>query len=195
MGFLDKVEEFFRHEDKARHDIFAGLQSLGIDAQMAWRDRSEENIECGVYSKSLGLIDIPQGPIRWVNVIKKTTHGPGGDSITYYIKYGVPDPKLEPDSPKYRIKTVRVKMFPLLGRVGDLRWKGKDFGLGVISRLNSDYELKHPIMKSRDLIIRAHGDHRCWIISTKTGDVPKVPSGELWNCYQAIARHLLSAPL
>ena len=45
------------------------------------------------------------------------------------------------------------------------------------------------IMSSRDVVVRAHGDYRCWIISMETRDVP---SRELWNCYQAIAQHLLA---
>jgi hypothetical protein len=87
------------------------------------------------------------------------------------------------------IKSVRKKAFPLFGKVVDLHWKGKDSGLGIINRLNGDILIKRPIMKSRDVLIRAHGKHGCWIISTLT-NVP--PSEELWNCYQAIAQHLLA---
>ena len=183
MDFFREVRETFR--DHARDDICAHLQTLGIDARMAERGRVEEKFGG---EGSLGLIEIPEGPIRWVNVRKVTSIGVQGGSSTYYTQYGVPDSRLEPNFPRYRIKTVRVKTVPLVGRVVDLRWEGDDSDLGIISRLNSDAQLKQPIMESRDVTVQAHSDHRCWIISTKTRDVP---SGELWNCYQTIACHLL----
>jgi hypothetical protein len=197
MGFFSKVKEAFR--DKTRDKIYARLRMLGIDAQMAARGRAEENIGgsprdstdifTGTSQESLGLIDIPKGPIRWVNVFRELRNSGYSQTAYYYTLYGVPDPELGPAFPRVRIKSVRVKSFPLVGRVVDLRWEGEDFGLGIISRLNSDYELKHPIMNSRDVIIRAHGDRNCWILSTKTRDAP---SQEIWSCYQAIARHLLA---
>jgi len=185
MDFFRNIRETFR--DHARDDICAGLQRLGIDAQMAPRRGPEERVGGSGF---LGVIDITEGPIRWVNV-RKVTHsgGPeGGGGTDYYTEYGVPDSRLGPNSPKPQIKTVRMKTFPLFGKVVDLHWKGKDFGLEIISRLNSDTSLKDPIMRSRDVTIRAHGDHSCWIISTETRDIP---SGDAWNCYQAIAQHLL----
>ena len=184
-SFSSKVQETFR--DHARDDICISLQNLGIDAQMAERGRAEEKIRPRfIGGKSLGVIDIPDGPIGWINIHKSSTNVGGRDYLT---EYGVPDPKLGPNSPKYRIKSTRVKNIPIVGRVVDLRWKGKDFGLGIIVRLNSDNSVKHSIMKSRNVTIRAHGDYRCWIISDRTRDAP---SQELWNCYQAIAQHLLT---
>jgi len=82
-----------------------------------------------------------------------------------------------------------VKSFPLVGQVVDLRWKGEDFGLGIIGRLNGDVSIKHAVMRSDDVGIYAHGDRRCWIISREFGGVPL---RRLWSCYQAIARHLLA---
>lgn len=198
MGFFDQIRGIAL--DKTRDNICAGLQSLGIDAQMAERGRREEKIGG---KGSLGLIDIPEGPISWINVRKETQHGgqggrytydegpfnDGGSYTDYYIEYGVPDRRLSPGHPEYRIISVRIKTPPLFDQVSDLHWKGEDFGLGIIDRLDSDISLKQPIMKSHDVIIRAHGDHMCWIISTTASEVP---SGELWNCYQAIARHLLA---
>ena len=76
MSIFRKVSKFFR--DKKRDELCAHLQSLGIDAQLAPRDRKEENLTTGPPASyilvdspnSLGLIDISQGPIRWVNVRK-----------------------------------------------------------------------------------------------------------------------------
>jgi hypothetical protein len=63
MGFFDEVREPFL--DKKRDDICARLCNLGIDAQMAEPNRDEEKIGG---KGSLGIIDIREGPIRWVNV-------------------------------------------------------------------------------------------------------------------------------
>ena len=188
--FLSGIEETFR--DHTRGDICASLQRWGIDAQMAPRGRPEEE----VYTKgsprmgSLGIIHIPEGPIRWVNV-RKETHSRGelGSVTYYYTEYGVPDPRLGPNSPGARIETVRVKASPLFGRVVDLRWKGWGSDLGIISRLNSDNQLKQPLMKSGGVLIRSIRDYGCWIILP---EMHGIPSEELWNCYQVIAQHLLA---
>ena len=198
--FFDKVEERFtdfsdrvgvRFRVMNRDRICDRLGALGADARLAGRGRAEEQITNGIQCGSLGLIDIREGPIRWVNVRKVRQYGdPQG---SHFTDYGVPDPRLELYSRRPAIKSVRTKEFPLVGRVIDLHWKGEDFGLGIISRLNSDFQLKRPIMSSQDVKIYAcghHSDyHSCWIISTETFDSP---SRELWNCYQSIAQHLLA---
>jgi len=183
--FFFKIKEVFR--DKTRDRICAGLRMLEIDARMAARGQVEEKV---VGKGSLGIIHVPDGPIRWINV-RKETHSSGqyGSTTYYYTEYGVPDSILGPDSPGAQIETVRVKSFPLFGKVVDLRWKGWDSDLGIIGRLNSDAQLKQQIMESRDMTITAIGGYSCWIMSTQTRDVP---SGELWNCYQVIAQHLLA---
>lgn len=186
MDLFRKTRERFR--DHTRDDICAGLQALGIDAQMAARGRPEENIETGFYTQSLGMIDIAEGPIRWVNVRKRQPRGPDA-SVAYYTDYGIHDSRLEPDSPRPRIESVRIKTSPLVGQVVDLRWRGEDFGLGIMGRLNSDVSIKGPIMRSRDVTIQAYSDHKCWTISTETRDRP---SGELWSCYHTMAQHLLA---
>ncbi len=181
MGFFDKVRDTFR--SKARDNICAGLQSLGVDAQMAERGRAEEDIECGVsYSRSLGLIDIPEGPIRWVNVVKRSGQAPGG--MTYYIKYGVPDSRLWVIiPPNLEIKSARKK--------DNWQWKGKDAGLGIIDRLNGDISIGYTLLQSKSpqITIRAYPNHSCWVISSEISYISL--SEELWNSYQKIAQHLL----
>lgn len=191
MGVFSRIRvayRSFREELKKNEtdNICAELQALGIDAQMAERGRPEEEIEGG---GSLGLIDIPEGPIHWVNVRKQRDRLSESVSYTYHIDYGVSDPRLGLASPEMYICSVRKKDFPLVGRVVDFYWEGDDSGLGIIERLKSDAVIKYAIMVSLDVKIRAHWDHGCWIISTETS-VP--PSEELWDCYQAIAQHLLA---
>ena len=87
MGFFDRLEETFRNH--TRDNICAGLRTLGVDAQMEMSRRAaEEAIRIGW---CVGVIDISEGPIRWVNV------------CSYYTDYGVPDLRLGPDSPRLRI--------------------------------------------------------------------------------------------
>jgi len=153
---------------------------------MVMRGRIEEKIGG---SGSLGIIHVPEGAIRWVNV-RKETHGSGQYSTTvYYTEYGVPDPRLAPNAPAPYINSVRKKSFPVFGQVVDVLWEGADYGTGIIDRLNSDHQLKEPIMESRDVTMTAISNYSCWIMSTQTRDVP---SGDLWNCYQVIAQHLLA---
>ena len=184
MGIFDKVREAFR--DKTREWFCAELQALGIDAQIAERGRAEEEI---VGKVSHGLINIPKGPIRWVNLCKEIRVAGESSATVHFTEYGVPDSRLGQGFPSILIESVCKKTFPLVGDVVDLHWKGNDSGLGIIERLKNDTVIKRPIMESRDVAIHAYGDHGCWTIETQTENPPW---GEMWNCYQAIAKHLLA---
>lgn len=191
MGFFDRVKEALRDKtsDHIRGHICAGLQKIGVDAQMAKQGYLRRDMVRYFGGRSLGVVEIRQGPINWVHVAQFTENRQAGNIYWYYTDYGVPDTRLGPNSPEPRIKSVRIKSFPLIGNVIDLRWKGKDFGLGIIERLNNDVVIKQPIMRSPGVVLRALRDHNCWLIAVKACDPP---SPELWNCYQAIARHLLA---
>ena len=89
-----------RTRDKTLERFSAHLQSLGIDVQTAPRGRAEEKIYTGPRS-SLGIIDIADGPIRWVNVTVATS-ARGSDEdldMPYYLVYGVPDARVGPGFP------------------------------------------------------------------------------------------------
>ena len=193
MPTMGKLWEAIR--DKTRDNICLALQSMGMDAQLAEHERIEEKIDSVFLGSSRGIIDISKGPIRWVNVVlghswTVNEEGP------YFIKCGIPDSRIGPDFPRVRIKSVRKKRFPLFGSVVDLYWKGNDFGLGIISRLNGDISLKPPLIKSNDVKISAHfchgQDQGCREISTKMRDIPYE---SLWNCYLKIADYLLETKL
>ena len=184
---FDALRESFR--DKSRDNICAGLQRFGVNARMAARGSGE--------GSSLGIIDIDGGPIPWVNVRKVVTSGGsypygGGGSTTYYTDYGVNVPYRPPNA---TIKSVRRKAFPLLGQVLDTDWRagGSDRDSGVVAdilrRLGEDAQVREAVMATRDVEITRTGS-RSWIISTKTREVPWP---QAWNCYQAIARHLIEA--
>jgi len=58
------------------------------------------------------------------NVVREESHDQGG--VTYYYRniYLVPDPYIRTKG-YLKAKSIRVKNIPLIGRVVDIRWKGK----------------------------------------------------------------------
>jgi hypothetical protein len=182
MGFFDKAKETFR--EKTRDKVYTALKSIGVEAKLAENGRAEENIKCGFGIHSLGIIDIGEGPIHWVN-IRIDVNG------TNWIDYGVPDPRLSQSEPKVLIQARFQKTLFGLGRVVDLVWQGEDSSLGILHRLNSDMPLKNTLMRTNvyDFTIINNNNPGCWIISVA---YPIPPTEELWNCYQSIAEHLLS---
>jgi hypothetical protein len=184
LSIFGKVKAAFRRSvDYHKEEFCRALCELGINAQIGIRDcAAEADIGRG---HSNGIIDIPQGPIRWINY---KTLGTGiGEDQPEYIQLGVPDPRLRPDAPD-------IESFKLVGKAGDLRWKGNDAGLRIIDRMSCDISLNQLVIKSGVLPIRinAYGDFRCWTINHNfyRGDFSL--TAENWSCYQAIARHLLA---
>ncbi len=60
-----------RWRDKTRDNLTSTLNSLGVQAGMADRGRDEENVGKGMFTRSLGVVEVPEGPIRWTNVVKQ----------------------------------------------------------------------------------------------------------------------------
>jgi len=170
------------------------LRNIGVNAQIA-EPSLVKHVE-GVIGASIitsyksGTVDIPDGPIRWCNLMEQQSWGPspGGTKTNWFMRYGVPDQRLSLSLPEIKIKP-KLKKRGLLGTGGvvDMQWEGKDGGIGIIDRLSSDVSLKSPIMNTGgDVEIRAYRRYGCWLIRTSFE-----PSEELWNCYQSIAQHLL----
>ena len=57
--------------DKTRDDLAHALSSLGVRAELAERGRVQEKVNNSWFNRSLGVIDLPEGPIRWINILKK----------------------------------------------------------------------------------------------------------------------------
>ena len=60
-----------RWRDKTRDNIAKALNSLGVRAEMAERGRAEEEVRKRTFTRSIGVIDIAEGPFRWVNIVKQ----------------------------------------------------------------------------------------------------------------------------
>ena len=64
------MKENFR--DKSRDELTWNLTNLaGVKAQMSERERPEEKVENSWYQRSLGVIDITDGPIKWISILKR----------------------------------------------------------------------------------------------------------------------------
>ena len=185
MSFFRDLHETFR--DKTREALCRGLQNLRVGASMSERGREEEKIGGG---GSLGLIDITEGPIRWVDV-REDGEPESLFRPIHYTDYGVPDQQIL-GSRSVSIESIRVKSSPLFGRVVGVDWKCNNPSYSaVISRLEEDLSLNRAIMEGLDVRIESYPDRTCWILSTYGGHAP---SSELWHCLQTIAQHLLSDP-
>ena len=57
--------------DKTRDNLTNALHSLDVKAEMAERKRAEEKVHNAWWNRSLGVIDLPEGPVRWINITKK----------------------------------------------------------------------------------------------------------------------------
>ena len=173
--------------DDARDNMFAGLQSLGVNARMADRGRPEEG------EGSMGIIDIVDEPISWVSV-GSVTSSQVYVSTDDYTHYGV-KVSYRITLPITTIRSVRRKNFPLLGKVIDAGWtadwwaeRGSALVADVLRRLREDAQVREAVIATRDVTITGHSSF--WVVATLTG---RVPTRQEWDCYQAIARHLIEA--
>lgn len=190
---LEKAEYRLRGGPSEEYFI-NGLRHLGVRFQLLESlGLPEERVGDAISGQ---IIEIADGPIRWINLAEVEQWEPPPTSTTYAF-YGVPDSRISSGLSYKRksgvgISTVRVRAFPLTGRIVDLSWKGKDGGLGIIRRLSRDDSLKVPIIESRDIAIGADPEIRCWFLKTQGWHAPSLV---LWRRYQSIAGHLLETPI
>ena len=178
MNIVSKIRETFR--DHTRDKLCAWLNNF-LTAEMAERGRPEEKIATRVSSK--GVIDISGSPVTWAHVENEGGENGSGRSISY----GIPDSRVDLKYAKVNIRSIRLKDRPVIGKVIGLRWKGKDFDFGILTRLNNDLDLAKPTIDNHDLSITASPALACWLLT-----VPgrRFPSEAQWRCYESIARHL-----
>ena len=168
--------------------LSTGLVDLGIDAQLSETPQTQQKIGTGGLFKvnsSLGLINIQDGPIRWINLKEarenKSRHG-AIVRYTYYMDYGVPY-QSGARVPKDWVFSVRVKRFPIFGAVVGIRWTGRGLGREIADRLNADSLLKRPSIIDSDFEITSYPEHECWVLSAGKW---RVPSRDQWDAYQAL---------
>ncbi len=181
------MKDIFR--DKTRDNLARDLNSLSIRAELAERGQVEEKIENSWYQRSLGIIHIPDGLIRWVNILKKD--GSGRSPPQWWIILGIPDERPLSNHRAVDIKTIRKKTFPLFGKVVDVTWKGNDHHTGLIELLSNDDAVKNLAKRIGNLTIHSYAkEFQGWTLQV---DRRFEPTSQDWASIQKIAYYVLSS--
>ena len=176
--------------DKTRDKLLQNLTSIGVTAVLAERGRAEEKIENSWYQRSLGIIDIPEGSVRWINILKKD--GSKNSPPRWWAILGMPDERPVPKHQAVDIKTIRKKTFPLFGKIVDVTWKGNDYGTGLADVLFNDESVKNLAKKIGNLVVRSYTkEFQGWTLQV---DRRFGPTNQDWVTIQKIANYLLSSP-
>lgn len=187
--------------------LHIGLDKLGVKVRQSRIARPEQQIGRG---KSLGMLDLDLGPIRWLNVRQFDD----GGSTFYEADLGVPDMRLGKIAQAAAISVHTERD----GKTAS--WTGNDLGLGILESLNRDAALGRDFAylgrptplgfgqkeASQNLKIGASTKHACWTITVPlkqdvsfallfAGKKTHVPTTEELAWYQDVARMLLNGPL
>lgn len=182
------MKEVFR--DKSRDELARDLNSLGVRAELAERGRVEEKIENAWYQRSLGIIDVPEGLVRWINILKRDASK--NSPPLWWVVLCIPDNRPVPHYRAVDIKTVRKKSFPLFGRVVDVIWKGDDHHTGLAEVFSSDETVKDLAKRIGNLIIHSYDkEFQGWTLQV---DRRFEPTNQDWTTIQKIANYILSSP-
>ena len=176
-----------RLRDKSRDTLTDALNLLGVDAEMAERGRAEEDIQKPWGKRSLGIIDIPEGAFRWINVVKQD--GSRYSPPKRWTVLGIPDERPVWTSQAVKVRTVRRRSFPLLGRVMSVEWKGEEHDAGLIRTLAIDPAVTAFATRTGNLEVRRYTEEfQGWTLQ-----VDKVfePTHQDWAAIERTAEHLL----
>ena len=174
--------------DKSRDGLTYALNAVGVKAEMAERGRAEEKVEDSWWRRSLGVIDILEGSIRWINILKKdgSNHSPP----RWWVVLGIPDERAISSHQEIKIKTVRQKTFPLFGKVVDVVWKGYDGNTGLVNTLSKDVTTKTLAKRIGNLEVKSQANgFQGW---TLTVDRRFTPTSQDWETVEKIADYILS---
>lgn len=204
-SWFGKVREGWKYADRTK--LYEGLLTLGVKADLAECGHPEEKI--GGSEGSVCSIEIRDSLFRCVNVIHRSfweliNQDEYDGRTQFHYEYLIPDPNMEAKFAGLRIDCFLIKR---KGKVVDLEWRSNKPGapeFGKIGRLSQDDSLRQPLVTYYDsffwrhdysVSIKACPEQGCWLLTTwirgGLGNTT-IPSMELWNCYEAIARHLLS---
>ena len=178
-----------KFRDKTRDNLNQSLNLVGVTAVLAQRDHERESVENSWYQRSLGVINVAESSISWINVLKQD--GGKNNPPRWWIVFGIPDGRSLEIHSSTKIKTIRRKSFPLFGKVKDISWQGEDDGLGLINELSVDPEIKTLAKRVGNLEIKRQTESfRGW---TLVLDRKFHPSHEDWKAIEKIANYVLSS--
>ncbi|MQG19523.1 MAG: hypothetical protein FI687_07110 [SAR202 cluster bacterium] len=192
---VDKFREKIR--DKSRDELTKSLTGIGIDAEMSTRGLKEEKIGKSWLRSSLGIINIQDQSVKWINVVKQ--NGSQHSPPKWFFIYFIPDIRISNQN-KIKIKTFRKRSFLLIfGKIIDVTWSGNDINTGLSEILNSDLDMKNFVKKIGDIQIESHSDIiKGWTIRLETyrrNSGPPSVYSETWKNLQKITQQLLSLPI
>ena len=187
------MKNFFR--DKTRDNLAKDLNSSGIKAEMAERGRFEEKLRSSRRypgrNVPLGVIDITGEKIPWINVIRSVNRGKNNPP-RHRIVFGIRDDSLPKGHEAIEIKMIRKKSVPLIGKVVDVQWEGKESLLPLTKALNDDIELKELVKDMGNLEVHSHSDiFHGWTIEL---DRTFKPTKQNWESILKIVEHLTLSP-
>ena len=182
------MKEKFR--DKTRDELAWMLKHIGVKAELVDRGGVQEKAENSWYQRSLGIIEILEGPIKWINILKRDRSKDSAPK--WWIVMGIPDAKPLPTNQELKIKTVRKKTFPLFGKVVDVTWRGNDQGTGLVGVLSADEAVKSLSKTIGNLEIKSQSNSfQGWTLTVDKKFNPMPPE---WETIQKIANYILSSP-
>ena len=173
-----------RWRDKTRDNLTSTLNSLGVQAGMTERGRAEEEVRKGFFTRSLGVVDIPEGPIRWINVVKQD--GGRYNPPRWWMVFCVPDDEQDTTPDDLReidgrqsidIKKSREKSFPLFGRVTGITWDGDDRGTRLLDVFAGDAAITSLAKKTPSLEVSSYDKEFQGMDATGGGPLPPVAAG------------------
>lgn len=201
--------------DKTRYRLCTHLRTMGLNVQISERGLSEEGISGGLIGTSIGLIEVRDSPIQWINMLEHPASRYATAAFTNV--YVVPDNRVRSGG-YLELRSTRQRNASVYGRVIDLYWTANFVGTRVVNapeeewdedmeerlvdRMNSDTSLKEGLIRlNEDITVRSVPNFWCWAISSgsyqESGlgqEARKLgPSREQWECYEMIARHLLES--
>ncbi len=179
-----------RWRDKTRDELTLALNQLGIEAKMAERERPEEKIQDRWMNRSLGIIDLPEGPVRWINCLKQD--GSQYSPPQWWTVFGIPDERTFSAQRAVKLKTERKKSFPLFGKVVDVTWQGEDYASRLLSAFANDPVVKSFVKNTGDVEIESRTEGiQGWIVQVN-GKLKATRQD--WDVVLRIADRLLTCP-
>ena len=183
--------EMFR--DQTRDDMAQLLSVFGIKTELAGKGRPKESISLSYGwvpgRESLGIIDIEDGLIAFINVIKTKGRDQHGPAIYKYV-FCVPDKTIPMEHKALSIKTIRRKPFPIFGKVLGVEWQGANNLEPLVRLFSQDDEENEFVTEFGDVNIKTHPNKfQGWTIETNKRNL----TGDHWHTLQKIANHLISS--
>ena len=181
------------YNDWRNSDILAelitswGNEANPIEIGDQYKYEVERKLETSWITKSIGFVEIIEGPIKWANI----TYRRRSDRTPpqWKLILGIPDITVPLQHDKVDLRPKRKRTFPLFGKVIDVEWKGNDFGLGLLNKYSDDSFISATIAKiGKVQSIETHPSiYQGWTI-----DLRHI-NEDLWQLSQKIAQYNLDS--